>query len=245
MASSYDNYFKPVQTVQSARMRMVELYVRMPYLAKICCIVRRLPANARFLEIGSGEGFYLEIFRRLRPDIEFHAVDLHNCLIFDQLRQLPFHTCDLNRDVLPYTDGFFDFANSMQVIEHITNLDNYMREICRVLKPGGRVHIEAPDVRMALLPHIPLLSSDRGGMNFWDDPTHIRPYSRQSLRRLAEMYDLHVLDTFYARKWAHMTALPLALITRDNNYWAAFLQTILGLFCAVHAEKPCNRESRA
>ncbi|GEM_PF-5423808 len=131
-------------------------------------------------------------------------------------------------------------GNSMQLIEHISCPEHFMRECWRVLQAGGQLHIEAPDVRMTMMPHIPLLRSDRGTLNFWDDPTHLRPYSRVALRRLVEAHGFHTIGTFYARKWAHLSALPAALLSRDNNYWAAFFQTVLGHFCAVHADRPCG-----
>jgi len=43
---------------------------------------------------------------------------------------------DLNR-TFPYESDFFDVVHANQVIEHITNLDNFIKEIRRVLKPGG------------------------------------------------------------------------------------------------------------
>lgn len=40
-------------------------------------------------------------------------------------------------DKLPYEDGHFDLVHSNQVIEHLVNLDIFISEIFRVLKPGG------------------------------------------------------------------------------------------------------------
>lgn len=37
----------------------------------------------------------------------------------------------------PYKNDFFDVVHSNQVIEHLTEIDNYISEIFRVLKPGG------------------------------------------------------------------------------------------------------------
>lgn len=37
----------------------------------------------------------------------------------------------------PYKSDFFDVVHSNQVIEHLTEIDNYISEIFRVLKPGG------------------------------------------------------------------------------------------------------------
>jgi SAM-dependent methyltransferase len=47
---------------------------------------------------------------------------------------------DLNRP-LPYADAVFDLIHANQVIEHIADLDTFLAEIHRVLRPGGTVLI--------------------------------------------------------------------------------------------------------
>lgn len=46
---------------------------------------------------------------------------------------------------LPYPDNFFDFVYTMGTIEHIPRPIEAMREIYRVLKPGGRAVIGVPN----------------------------------------------------------------------------------------------------
>lgn len=43
---------------------------------------------------------------------------------------------DLN-EKFPFRSDFFDVVHSNQVIEHLTEIDNYISEIYRILKPGG------------------------------------------------------------------------------------------------------------
>ena len=52
---------------------------------------------------------------------------------------------DLN-EFLPFRSGAFDAVNLVEVIEHIENQPQLIREICRVLKPGGRVLISTPNI---------------------------------------------------------------------------------------------------
>jgi ubiquinone/menaquinone biosynthesis C-methylase UbiE len=47
---------------------------------------------------------------------------------------------DFNKK-LPYPDNYFDEVYSKSVIEHIKNLDNFEKEIYRVLKKGGKLFI--------------------------------------------------------------------------------------------------------
>jgi SAM-dependent methyltransferase len=45
---------------------------------------------------------------------------------------------------LPYSGSSFDIVFSMHVIEHSPNLDLYLHELSRVLKPGGIVFLDLP-----------------------------------------------------------------------------------------------------
>jgi SAM-dependent methyltransferase len=41
-------------------------------------------------------------------------------------------------DELPFADESFDLVHANQVIEHVQDLDHFVTEIARVLRPGGR-----------------------------------------------------------------------------------------------------------
>jgi len=112
-----------------------------------------------------------------------------------------------------------------------------LRECRRVLKPEGTLFLEVPDVRLALIPHIPFLTSSEGVFNFWDDPTHVRPYTRPSLTKLARMAEFGaIIDCFFIHRWAHLLVLPLALVTRNNEYKTAVFHS-LGFFCGIIVKK--------
>ncbi len=52
-------------------------------------------------------------------------------------RGVEVQVADLN-DPLPYDDGSFDLVHANQVIEHVSDLDRFVSEARRVLRPGGR-----------------------------------------------------------------------------------------------------------
>jgi ubiquinone/menaquinone biosynthesis C-methylase UbiE len=53
---------------------------------------------------------------------------------------------------LPFGDGHFDLVTSFQVIEHIVDVDAYLSEIYRVLRPSGLAVITTPNAAIRLDP---------------------------------------------------------------------------------------------
>lgn len=93
--------------------------------------------GAVFVDLGCGDG---EITERVAAAIGTHCV--HGLDLFEErfevakARGITVTVGDLNAR-LPYEDGTFDAVCSNQTIEHLTETDSFVREIWRVLKPGG------------------------------------------------------------------------------------------------------------
>jgi SAM-dependent methyltransferase len=65
-------------------------------------------------------------------------------------------SADIERDRLPFDDGFFDVVVCNQVFEHLKEIFWITSEICRVLKSGGALMLGVPNLgslhnRLALL----------------------------------------------------------------------------------------------
>jgi len=55
---------------------------------------------------------------------------------------------------LPFEDNFFEYVISFQVFEHISNLEEVIKELYRVVKVGGKVYLEFPSTYTIVEPHL-------------------------------------------------------------------------------------------
>ncbi|MCA9715341.1 MAG: class I SAM-dependent methyltransferase [Myxococcales bacterium] len=102
------------------------------------------PAPARLLDIGTGSGVYLTLLRtheRL-AGYEVHGLDLSTKLLqYARMTapEIPWHVASAYQTGLP--DASFDVIHASFVFIHLVNVDLALREICRLLKPGGLLYV--------------------------------------------------------------------------------------------------------
>ena len=104
-----------------------------------------LPASARLLEIGCGNGRFLSQLRREFPAYEYHGLDLSSTLVAN----LPdwMHGRQGDMMSLPYPSAMFDGVLMIESLEHAPDWKGALDEALRVLKPGGRIAIVDKDAR--------------------------------------------------------------------------------------------------
>jgi ubiquinone/menaquinone biosynthesis C-methylase UbiE len=95
------------------------------------------------LDIGSGHGDLISLLRD-KFDIESCGLDYTSTLM--KLDRVRVDVVDLNSEPLPYQNDFFDLITCTEVIEHIEHYRFTLREIYRILRPGGLFIISTPNV---------------------------------------------------------------------------------------------------
>lgn len=122
------------------------------------------------LDVGSGKGNHLVAFHRLGYDVR--GLDKRDeCTQALKKIGIPvdIRECDIETDKFPFPDKTFDWVYSKSVLEHVRNIDNFMQETLRVLKPGGKAVLLTP-------------AWESQYKFFWDDYTHVTAFTRKSLQ---------------------------------------------------------------
>ena len=108
------------------------------YIVDFCR--RKNAASGRFLDYGCGSGDVVAL--GLKAGLDFYGCDLfyqggdHSGQVPADLMQSG-RVLRMDDTRIPFPDGYFDVVSNNQVMEHVVDLDQALREIQRVLKPGG------------------------------------------------------------------------------------------------------------
>jgi SAM-dependent methyltransferase len=127
--------------------------------------------KGKLLELGCGEGRGIDLLAPLAE--QYTAIDKIEPVI-DKLKvKHPGYRFEAGHfPPIPFPDNSFDTIVTFQVIEHIKDDELFVKEIHRILRPGGTALITTPNIKMTLT----------------RNPWHIREYTADELASLCEKY---------------------------------------------------------
>lgn len=109
--------------------------------------------NEKIIDLGCGTGYYLFLLSSLPVKLNLTGFDYDKEALSEAKRTLPknikFLSGDLHR--MPFKDNSFDKAVISEVLEHLENDAKALKEIYRILKPGGTLVISVPSVNYPFL----------------------------------------------------------------------------------------------
>jgi 2-polyprenyl-3-methyl-5-hydroxy-6-metoxy-1,4-benzoquinol methylase len=246
----YDLYAAPPGG-RAARLAQLNLRYAM---AKRCRLVERhAPGRGRVLDVGCATGLFLDAMRRRGWQAQGVELVEYAAAQARERRGLDVRTGDLAQ--ARYPDAQFDAVTMWDVLEHVPDPLSELREIRRILKPGGVVVLRVPDVSSP---------EARWFGEYWiglDAPRHLYVFSPTTLAALlarAGLEPLEQLDLagnhhawalsvqgWAGERWgpargrqirAALQSLPIRLLLAP--YFSAVSATRQGTLLSVVARRP-------
>jgi SAM-dependent methyltransferase len=198
---------------------------------------RRMPANGSFLEIGCAAGDVLERVRSAgHPDVQGIEISREACEQAWKRGLKVFHgTLDEFE-----SDDKFDLVFMSHVIEHVLDPVATVAKIRSLLKPGGVLYLETPNVRSL----DSRLWKSRWGLIHY--PRHLYLFDRSTVRRLLEgagLTGVSVTSELNSCGWALsvQSALRRMGVDRSRRPRSFYYSLLLLLFLPVNAVDWCFR----
>lgn len=169
---------------------------------RLALIDRYAPlANKRILDVGCGLGTYVERLRQFSDQV--YGIDIEVERVMEGGRRLP-NLLAAAAERLPFADECFDVVLLHEVLEHVEDDRQSVREAYRLLTPGGKMVIFAPNRLYPLETHgIYWRGEYRFGnflaVSYLPHPLrehlcpHVRTYTVKDLRRLFSDLDLRTV----------------------------------------------------
>lgn len=192
--------------------------------------ISSLPVNPKVLDMGCGDGLNGKIVADNFKNFDLKGIDIY----FNS--ELPsyydFEIINLDNELLPYPENYFDAIIFNHVIEHLHNPFHITKEIHRVLSPGGRIYIETPNWTSMLVPSFSFNRHQHSPFNFYDDPTHVKPWTKHGLYEyLSQFCGLKVLKARNTRNWMK---LPFDLIRIVFSLIGGNRQSLIASFWNIY-----------
>lgn len=208
--------------------------------------------GAQVLDIGCGSGdFSKQVADRIETDNIF-GIDIDEKSVVNAREKNAINAFVADcENPFPFADSSFDIVFSNQVIEHLGNTDNFIKEIYRILRRGGVCIISTPNLASLhsiislMLGYQPTCTgvSDEFICGNPFDPRHgtvFRSVSTRLHRRIFTARALRELLTFHGFHVEKLTGWglhPLPLIISKHIRFPRYC-----LYLAVKARKPKSQD---
>ncbi len=169
-----------------------------------------LSVGAQLLDVGCGRGEFLRGFIHagcVGSGVDQSTIARELCPDDTDIR-----AADLEVEVLPFDDSSFDVVFSKSVIEHFYFPERFVKEMLRVLRPGGIAITMCPDW-------------EANYKIFFEDYTHRTPFTRTSLRDIQLIHGFVDVDVELFVQlpliWRNRWMQPASTFTRyiSPNRW--------------------------
>jgi len=159
----------------------------------------------KVLDLGSGDQFLKNEFEK--RNMHYYSLDISDL--------------DFEKDRFGFEENTFDLIISLAVLEHIKNPDIFLNECHKTLKKNAYIFLSTPNWKYSK-------------NIFFDDVTHVKPYSPESLNELLtikEFKDIKIMPNlrckskwWYEGKFSFFKACYLLPFKSDVKFIPNFLK---------------------
>lgn len=178
--------------------------------------------GSRILEAGSGAGNITNWFAARHPGTAFVGVDISAIGAGLARERAPlnatFTVADLKR--LSFADRVFDFAFSQSVLEHVVGWDVALRELHRILRPGGQllVRLANAGVQCTSLPRAAVRYLLRRNRVLALDPSFVLSSARDWRGHMTN-YDVHEIPSDVLLAVLRRVGFSISYFTTGTHHW--------------------------
>ena len=168
--------------------------------------------SGRILDAGCSIGYGLEIISKNAKDII--GIELSKDIALFGKKK--FKKDIINADVreIPFIDQSFDTVISFEVLEHIANQNDFLKEVVRVTnKNNGKFIVSTPWLRT----------------NNWQNPHHVKELSLTDFQNLLKEY-FNKIQLYTQRQKNSITAKILRRINFFNPYFNVYFVPLIYKF---------------
>lgn len=157
------------------------------------------------LDYGCGEGRYIELLNKFFPETSIYGCDISDTAL--QIAQTKYPSgkyISMSDETVDYADSSMDLIISIEVLEHVSNVEKSIQEIGRLLKPEGMVIISTPCANKYSFEWLQNRLSgglqpsfDGYGRFATDEPAHLRRLNDAHLKSLCSQAGIDIYKIYH------------------------------------------------
>jgi methionine biosynthesis protein MetW len=204
-------------------------------------VIKEFPHH-RMLDVGCGDGSFSSVVKKTLKIKEVYGVDISGVAIkLANSNGIKGISMDFDKKRLPFKNDYFDVVFCGEIIEHIVEIDRFLMELRRVMKPNGVILFTTPNLaswynRLSLLmgyqPMYTDISFKYSCGHLWnmDSCAHLRVFTLKGLKGLLEAHRFKIVKSRgigvndrvgYGKKFPLITKVINFVF--NNAAWNSFL----------------------
>ena len=178
-----NGYREKIRGYEFARWRTLDHLIRK---------ILQLNSAKTVVDYGCGSGLHVNLWRKVFPLADLYFCDISPVALEKLINKYPefkLKCAEVKEKRAPFNNDFFDVVVSIEVMEHVENLNDYLNDVYRLLKPEGIFIWTTPCANRFSIEHIfniltnQIEKTSEGYRRWkWEEPTHLRRLKSNEIR---------------------------------------------------------------